>query len=330
MTARGGFSLPVTRVEVELTEACNLRCQFCYNSCAPRESRDAEGILRRLAEAGVMEIVLTGGEPALHSRFPAVLGLACSLFPRVMVQSNGTLFAEADAFSVLRSNPIFCLNFSLHGPEAVHNELVGDSGAFAATCAALRHAVSAGIRVASNLVLNRSNADPDALRGTVAVLAALGCREMTLTRFIPTGLGKGQPLGLARREFIAALGVLEEATSANGLTLLLANAVPACQLPESLRHLCNRCSFGHDKFYVDVDGRVMTCGMSRQALGNVLESGMLRGVLETSPLYARYRRLEHLPEKCLACSDLEMCGGGCRAAAFANTCLIQGEDSLPE
>lgn len=322
------FTLPVTRVEVELTEACNLRCQFCYNSCAPRESRDAESILRLLAEAGVMEIILTGGEPALHSRFPAVLALACTLFPRVMVQSNGTLFAESDAFAVLHDNPIFCLNFSLHGPEAIHNELVGYTGAFDATCSALRHAVGAGIRVASNLVLNRKNTDADTLRETATILAALGCREMTLTRFIPTGQGKGQPLGLSQREFVAALTVLEEAASASGLTLLLANAVPACQMPENLRHLCNRCSFGHDKFYVDVDGRVLVCGMSRQALGNILETGTLRGVLDASPLYARYRTLEHLPEKCLACPDLEMCGGGCRAAALARTNQVQGEDSL--
>lgn len=329
MNGVSGFPLPVTRVEVELTEACNLQCRFCYNSCAPRHSRKPESIFRGLAEAGVMELILTGGEPALHPRFEALLALACELFPRVMVQSNGTCFARPEDFEVLLRYPIFCLNFSLHGPEFVHNSLVGSRTAFAATCAAIRQAAQGGIRVASNMVLNSSNAEEPFLRETVSILAELGVREMTLTRFIPTGLGADQPLSLSRQEFVDALEVLMGAVAEHGLSLLLANATPACQMPERLQHLCNRCSFGHDKFYVDVEGNLLTCGMSRQALGNILESP-LRTILDNSTLYSRYRSLGHLPEKCVRCSFLETCGGGCRAAALAQTGCTDGVDSLPE
>ncbi|EGY25920.1 radical SAM superfamily protein [Desulfovibrio sp. A2] len=327
MPAPAFFPLPVTRVEVELTEACNLRCAFCYNSCAPRESRDPEGILHRLADAGVMELIFTGGEPALHSRFPALLKLAGSLFARVMVQSNGTLFATAQALDVLRQNAVFCVNFSLHGPEAVHDALVGRPGSFAETRAALEHAVRAGIRAASNLVLNSRNARPDVLRETVDILAATGCEEMTITRFIPTGLGKDKPLQLGADAFISALRVLVEATDSRGIALLLANSAPACQLPQDLQHLCNRCSFGHDKFYIDVQGQVMVCGMGRHVLGNLLETPLC-DVLHGADLYARYRTLAHLPEKCRACPMLEDCGGGCRAAAFARANEIDAEDVL--
>jgi radical SAM protein with 4Fe4S-binding SPASM domain len=283
--------------------------------------------LRALADAGVMEIILTGGEPALHSRFADVLDMACSLFPRVMVQSNGTLFAGAGDFATLASRRIFCLNFSLHGPRTVHNVLTGSEEAFDATCVALRRAVEAGIRTASNLVLTSENTAVPLLEEVVALLAETGCREMTVTRFIAVGLGKGQPLAVGRDVFVQALSTLEHVTGRLGVSLLLANATPMCQLPESLHHLCNRCSFGFDKFYVDVRGNVMVCGMSRLPLGNLLKSP-LRKILDSAPLYRRYQRLDHLPQRCRECVHLEICGGGCRAAALAFSKSIDGSDEL--
>lgn len=326
-TPFGAEVLPVTRVEIELTEACNLYCRFCYHSRAPRDNQHASAILHRLAEAGVMEIILTGGEPALAPNFFETLDLACELFPRVMVQSNGTLFADPAVFARLAAHKIFCLNFSLHGPRKVHEEMTGVHGSFDAVCAALRAAVRANIRVASNLVLHRGNAAPQILEESVALLASLGCKEMTMTRFIPTGLGTGQPLGLSSAEFCEAVNNLRCACDEHGISFLLANGAPACQMPAELRDLCNRCSFGFDKFYIDVAGNVLVCGMSRQILGNLLEMP-LNELLARSPLYNRYISLQHLPKKCRNCNDLDICGGGCRAAALAQTGSIDGADHL--
>ena len=111
------------------------------------------------------------------------------------------------------------------------------------------------------------------------------------------------------------------------MSLLLGNATPACRLPEVLRNLCNRCSFGFDKFYVDVRGDVMTCGMSRQVLGNLLAAPMAE-LLAASPLRQAYLDDRHLPEGCQQCPDLSLCGGGCRAAALAGGGSLCAEDQL--
>jgi MoaA/NifB/PqqE/SkfB family radical SAM enzyme len=170
-----------------------------------------------------------------------------------MIQSNGTPFASEAHQELLRIYQIFCVNFSLHGPAEVHNALVGSPTAFALTCAALKSAAVAGTRTASNLVLNAHNAHPEILEATVALLHELGCREMTVTRFIPTGFGANQPLSISPEEYVCSLLALEKATRRFDLSLLLANSAPACEFPDRLRHLCNRCSFGFDKFYVDVN-----------------------------------------------------------------------------
>ena len=322
-------SLPVTRVEVELTEACNLRCSFCYNSCAPKNIKQVKTVLHRLHEAGVMEIILTGGEPSLFPNFSETLQLAADLFPRVMVQSNGTLFNSEEQFGLLRSVPIFCLNFSLHGPESVHDRLTQKDGSCKKTLEALKLANKYGIRTASNLVLNTLNAKPDILDQTVELLNKTGCKEMTVTRFIPTGTGKLKPLSISHLCFIDSLRLLVKTAQDKAIALLLANAVPSCELPEDLQHLCNRCSFGFDKFYVDVEGNLLVCGMSRKILGNIINSP-LKDVLKKSELYSQYRKMQHIPLLCKECANLETCGGGCRAAALAKTGTLTGQDSLIE
>jgi len=318
--------LPVTRVELELTELCNQRCMFCYNSCQPVTCDHPETLLESLSEAGVFEIILTGGEPSMHPRFLDVLKYATSLFPRVMVQSNGVNFADEVFFAQLSNHPIFCLNFSLHGPEETHDKLTGTIGGFRKTIAALHSATSAGIRTASNLVLTSLNSTPALLAETVEILDDAGVHEMTLTRFIPCGLGQSAlELATNPKVFSQAIDALRNATSKKGMSLLLANATPSCRLPAHQRDLCNRCSFGFDKFYVDVRGNVLTCGMARIPLGNLFATP-LRDLLRTSDVYRDFIELNHIPQHCRICPELSECGGGCRAAALAHRGQITDDD----
>ena len=63
------INMAPTKVELELTEQCNLSCVFCYNSQKPIISGISERIIQRLIDEGVFEIVLTGfdWEPSLSS-----------------------------------------------------------------------------------------------------------------------------------------------------------------------------------------------------------------------------------------------------------------------
>jgi radical SAM protein with 4Fe4S-binding SPASM domain len=320
--------IPITRIEVELTEACNLQCRFCYNSCNPVTCSNPFEILDALALSGVLEIILTGGEPLLHPEFFKILEYAKSKFPRVMVQSNGTLLSDEASFGRLASYNPYCLNFSLHGPEEVHDTLTQSPGSHSRTVNALGMAIDGGIRTASNFVLTSINTSPDILRETVAILSSVGVKEMTLTRFIPCGIGKGATaLSTDQENFVCALRILLDETNKNGLSLLLANSTPACLIPKDLHDMCNRCSFGYDKFYVDVHGNLLTCGMGRVEIGNLLEKPVAE-VIERSPVCKSFLNNDHLPKKCNECPDLPICGGGCRAAAKAQNGVLSDHDPL--
>lgn len=320
--------IPVTKIELELTEACNLKCKFCYNSCEPAYCGDAYGIIDQLESDGVLELVLTGGEPSNHPDFFDILKYACNRIPRVMVQSNGVNFGSVEMFKRLITEPISSVNFSLHGLKPVHESLTQVTGSFELTVQAIKWCVDAGIRVASNMVLTAWNFDRENIEQLMSLHSELGMHEMTVTRFIPCGCGQeSSELNISRSNFIEALDNLTEISEKAGVQFILANAMPKCELEERHESLCNRCSFGIDKFYIDVNGNILTCGMSRLIVGNIFNGGLL-SELALSEIRARYLDGTHIPAKCRTCKDLDVCGGGCRAAAIANDEKIDGNDSL--
>ena len=106
----------------EVTCRCNLRCVMCYTDCcnrpdAIRQELSTTEILRimdELAEAGTLELCLTGGEPLARPDFFQLYEHAIRCGFLVTVFSNGTLITEAhaDRFAALRP---YCIEISLHG-----------------------------------------------------------------------------------------------------------------------------------------------------------------------------------------------------------------------
>jgi MoaA/NifB/PqqE/SkfB family radical SAM enzyme len=106
----------------EITCRCNLHCVMCYTDCfnrpdAIRQELTTAEILRlmdEVAEAGTLELCLTGGEPLARPDFFQLYEYAIRCGFLVTVFSNGTLITEAhaDRFAALRPHRI---EISLHG-----------------------------------------------------------------------------------------------------------------------------------------------------------------------------------------------------------------------
>lgn len=106
----------------EITCRCNLRCVMCYTDCRNRpdflrHELATDEILRlmdEMAEAGTLEICLTGGEPLARPDFFTLYEHAIRQGFLVTLFTNGTLIheAEADYFAELRPHRI---EISLHG-----------------------------------------------------------------------------------------------------------------------------------------------------------------------------------------------------------------------
>ena len=122
----------------EITCRCNLRCIMCYTDCfnRPEQIRDelrTEEIFRimdELAEAGCIELALTGGEPLARPDFFEIYEHAKAGGFLVSLLTNGTLITEAVA-DRLAALPPHRVEISLHGiTERTFDLVTQGSGSF--------------------------------------------------------------------------------------------------------------------------------------------------------------------------------------------------------
>lgn len=305
-------------VQVELTEACNLRCKFCYNSQKPRYNQQIFKMLERLSEQGVMQVNLTGGEPLAHPDFFKILKRACELFPNVVILSNGSMMTR-DVVEKIHQYDVTSINISIHGDRETHDELTQVKGSYDASVNAVKYFLEKKkILVASNFVLNAMNFHM--LESTIYEMGKIGLEFMTITRFIPVGIGSGaKDLILSAEQLTEAFSIVyKHNNSGVAPHIEFAEATPFCALPMELQSIANCCSYGYDRFYVDVTGDLMVCGLSRIRLGgNILEK-TINEIKRDSEVFRKFICNEHVPQKCRECGIFELCHGGCRAAALSN------------
>ncbi len=106
----------------EVTCRCNLHCVMCYTDCFNEPERIRQElstvellrILEELAEAGCLELCLTGGEPLARPDFFQIYERAITLGFLVTLFTNGTLITESIA-DRLAALPPHRVEISLHG-----------------------------------------------------------------------------------------------------------------------------------------------------------------------------------------------------------------------
>jgi cyclic pyranopterin phosphate synthase len=99
-----GHGRQIGDVRISVTDRCNFRCQYCM----PAEGLtwlDRDDVLRfeeiarlvgLLAELGVADLRLTGGEPLVRRQFPTLVGMLAPLVHDLSITTNGFLL-ERDA-----------------------------------------------------------------------------------------------------------------------------------------------------------------------------------------------------------------------------------------
>ena len=153
-------------VMMELTWRCNAACAFCYLGKTGR-------LNRRLPELGGAEIkafmrrfpagtrfYFSGGEPFLRKDIFGILAYAAGRGFSWGVNTNGLELTPAKIKRLLALKPAYII-FSLHGPAAIHDRLLGRKGAHKKLLANLGTAVKfkkPGTELITNCVINAANA----------------------------------------------------------------------------------------------------------------------------------------------------------------------------
>ena len=125
--------------QIEVTSACPHACRHCYNYWRADSQhppymlgeKSGRAIIDRLAAAGVLSIVLTGGEPLLNVlTCLACLECAREYGMRVAINSNLVLLTD-ETVGRLRSAGLEYVLTSICGPDAaLHDHITQRPGSF--------------------------------------------------------------------------------------------------------------------------------------------------------------------------------------------------------
>jgi len=171
-------------LELQITDSCNLRCKHCYSGEGAGSELSPErirGLLAEFEEMQGLRLLLSGGEPLLHSRFGEINEMLPDFFLRKVLFTNGVLLRK----EVLRSLKIDEIQVSIDGLEAAHDAVRG-AGMFNRSLQAIRLALDAGFDVSVSTMVHRANlADFDAMQ---KFFRDLGIKDSTVD--VPCAAGR--------------------------------------------------------------------------------------------------------------------------------------------
>ena len=259
-----------------LTAKCNLTCEFCYSRgrkghLSFKESREC---LRRLIEAGVMEIGFGGGECFLYPRFVDLVREAADNDIRVTVTTHGGLLDE-NTLELLPQAGFASIGISFDAARAERHDALRGQGAFASAVRSARRIVTYGIPLDLVTVITRESASEVC---DIAVLgSALGARRVYFKEFKAVGNGAKNfaRFGLSLDEKIAVWQrILDFAPQIPNVELDFGvNSEPAANAHFG-DGTVSACSCGSMSACLRENGNITACSYNDYAIGNLLEESL--------------------------------------------------------
>ena len=327
--ARGAVQRPALAVW-EFTLACDQRCQACgpRAGAARQDELSTEEALRlvaELADLGVGEVVLIGGEAYLRGDVLLVIreirerGMSCSI-------TTGGLGLTRTRAEALAQAGLQTVSVSIDGLERSHERLRGAPGGWRRCFEALAHARAAGMQVAANTQIHRHSWHE--LPALCELLAAAGVRAWQMFLTMPHGNAADHPeLLLQPYELLALFEVVDrviDRCQQLGVRFWPGNNLGYFGPHEGkLRRLLQEdghykgCSAGRTGLGITSDGTIKPCpsvGGPPNEGGSWREHG-LRALWERAPeiRYVERRTVDDLWGYCRDCYYADTCMAGCTA-----------------
>ncbi len=338
----------------DFTHKCNLSCRHCYsNSGAIRKmeltTEEALEVVDQLADAGVVALAFSGGEPLCRKDFFEVASYAVERGLYVSVATNGTLLTK-DVVRKLKEAKINYVEVSIDGATAeTHDSFRGVPSAFDNAVAGLKNCVKEDMCVCIATTATKSNIDE--MPEILDLAEELGAARFTYFNFIPTGRGKehyDQDLSPEEREKLM-LHLLDRMSKGYKVTILttapqLARVALQCQEPGdtatmSMAHMqtvkvskkavpladfIGGCGAGRLYCSLSPQGDVHPCVFLPVNVGNLKKESFL-DIWLNSQLFNALRNRDNLKGVCGKCDYKYICGG-CRARANAYKKDIMASD----
>jgi len=306
----------------EITHKCNARCVHCYSDSSPEatcadelSTAEAFSVIDQLAEAGLIVLAFSGGEPMLRKDWPQLVERAVRRGLAVNIGTNGSCVTAktADQLCDLGVKSV-TVSIDSHLPGS-HDSFRQCSGLFERATKAIRLLNERKIRVVVGFtptLLNWKDGPP-----VIELARNLGADAVNLSEYVPAGRGTLE-LALSPEQLRQTLTEWIElrARYADSIQVIWHDCRVGMLVPPEEKREYVGCGAGRLVGRICPDGTLTPCVFLPTAIGNFRES-RFRDMWSKSSLLAHFRQRQgYVTGNCGDCEFLATCGG-CRAVAHA-------------
>jgi len=305
---------PLATVYWICTQACNLRCTYCYQEATvarPHELSTAEAIdlIDQIVETGAKSVVFTGGEPFARRDLLEVARYARAQKLQTCIITNGHYITRQNAEEI--AGIFHRITISLDHVVPEHHDSRRGKGSWKRAWDAIELLTALNVRVDVNSTLFRDGLSD--LAELVQLKRKQGIGEHRIVPQFPLGRGVDYRKDeLTPTELVQLNDHLDQvkrtvSEPANPV------AAPAKASPKGIRR--SHCGAGLSEVSVDPEGWVYPCRLLQDAPFKTknIRDERLREIYRTDRTLQtiQSRTVERL-HPCKTCIIKNDCGGGCR------------------
>ena len=314
---------PPIAMLAELTHRCPLSCPYCSNpvALAQKEQELPTEIwldaFRQAAELGVLQLHLSGGEPASRRDLTELIAgaRAAGLYTNLITSAIGVTERRLSEFDAAGLDHI---QLSLQGTDAeMADHIGGYKGGYARKMQAAGWIADLGIPLTLNTVLHRKNLHQ--LPRAIEMAQEMGARriEVAIVQFHGWALQNRDVLMPTKAQAEEAGRIVEEARVRLKGQLVL-DYVPADYHSDTPK----RCMGGWGMVGLNIapDGQVLPCHAA-QTIPHLkfqsIRDTPLKEIWYQGQAFNAYRGDDWMQEPCRSCEFKKRDFGGCRCQAMA-------------
>ena len=324
--ATNGAALPrPLGLLAELTHRCPLGCPYCSNPLAldPRadelDTATWARVLNEAAALGVLQVHLSGGEPASRRDLVEITAAARSagLYTNLITSGVGV---TTQRLAALAEAGLDHVQVSIQDSEEKSaDHIAGYDGAYARKRALAADVVALKLPLTVNAVIHRANIAR--VENLVALALEMGATrvEIAHVQYYGWALKNRATLMPTRAQVDEAVKAVEELRKRHHGRIVIDAVVPDyhARFPKPCVG-----GWGRRSLNVTPAGRVLPCHAAESIPGLEFWSvrdHSLEEIWISSPAFTAFRGTAFLPEPCQTCERREIDFGGCRCQAFALT-----------
>ncbi|MFC0340657.1 pyrroloquinoline quinone biosynthesis protein PqqE [Paracoccus niistensis] len=314
---------PPLAMLAELTHRCPLACPYCSN---PLELTRREGelttgqwaeVFRQAADLGVLQLHLSGGEPASRPDLVQIVAAAreAGLYTNLITSGIGLTGRRLDELDAAGLDHV---QLSVQGVNAgIADHVGGYKGGFDRKMLVAAEIARIGFPLTINAVMHRHNLGD--LAATIALAHQLGARriEIACVQFQGWALKNRAALQPTREQVEEAKRTVAQAR-ADYAGRLAIDFVPPDYFADFPKACMN--GWGSTGLNIAPDGKVLPCHAAEIIPGLQFQNVVTTPLAEIwngGPAFNAFRGTDWMPELCQACDRRDTDYGGCRCQAMA-------------